>query len=453
MEELSREQRIFGKEKVLKALLLIAPPVMFSQLIQALYNVVDSLFLGHYSDSALSALTIIYPYQYISIALSTGIGVGVNTFMAHEYALKKNKEAEATVAVGAIISIIFWLIYAVISFFVMKPYFASMAESSETIKDGVIYGLITCSGSLFVFLEANFARSHQARGNMIQPMIGQVAGALTNILLDYLLIFGIWIFPEMGVAGAAIATVIGQFVAFLVSIYKGFRMPPKFKEFGYYIKNIFLYAYSAGLQQLLFSVYISLLNLILAKFGENAITVLGLFYKLQSFFFIPVFGLNVCIIPFLSYNVTQKEYQRCRDIMKYSWVICSILMVIGMVCFIFFPRTMMTLFTNNEDVISIGLIAFPIIGSSFASAIFSLSTPTFFQAIGKGFKSTILVLLRQIICLVPIMYLFSFMGVNYTWIAFPISETITALLGIIFYINTVKSWKKETEASLKLGHH
>ena len=453
MEELSREQRLFGKEKVLKTLLLIAPPVMFSQLIQALYNVVDSLFLGHYSDSALSALTIIYPYQYISIAISTGIGVGVNTFMAHEYALNKNKEAEHTVAVGAFISILFWLIYAVTSFFILKPYFTSMADSLETIKDGVIYGLITCCGSLFVFLEANFARSHQARGNMIQPMIGQVAGALTNILLDYLLIFGIGIFPEMGVAGAALATVIGQFVAFLISIYKGLRKPPKINEFSYYFKNIFLYAYSAGLQQLLFSIYITLLNLILAKFGENAITVLGLFYKLQSFFFIPVFGLNVCIIPFLSYNVTQKQYQRCRSIMKYSWIICSILMVIGMVCFIFLPRTMMKLFTNNEAVISIGMIAFPIIGSSFASAIFSLSTPTFFQAIGKGLKSTILVLLRQIICLVPIMYLFSFMGVNYTWIAFPISETLTALLGIVFYINTVKSWKKETETNLTLAHH
>ncbi len=442
MTVVEKDQQLFGKEKVFKALLKIAPPVMFSQLIQALYNVVDSLFLGHYSDSALNALTIIYPFQYIAIALSIGIGVGVNTFMAKQYALRKDKEAENSVGVGFVLNIFAWLIFAICSLLLMNIYVGSMATTEQTLKDGVTYGLITCVGSLFIFLEANFSRSHQARGNMIQPMLSQSFGALTNIILDPILIFGLGFIPSMGVAGAAIATVIGQFVAFLISIYKGFRKPPKLNEFNFYIKNILFYGYSAGIQQILFSLYISILNLILAKFGESAITVLGLYYKLQSFFFIPIFGLTTCIIPFLSYNAARNEHLRCREIMKYTWLISAVLMVIGMVCFIGLPKVLLEIFTTNEEVLAIGLIAFPIIGSSFVGAIFSLSAPTFFQAIGKGVQSTILVLLRQIVCLVPIMYAFSFIGVNYTWIAFPIAETTTGIVGIILYIIQVNKWKK-----------
>ena len=441
--EIAKEEKLFGNEKVWKVLLKIAPPVMLSQLIQALYNVVDSLFLGKFSDKALNALNIIYPYQYIAIALSIGIGVGVNTFMAKQFALKDEQKANHTVMVGSLIGIFAWIIFAIISFFFMGNYVRLMATNEETIQDAITYGLITCVGSLFIFLEAIFSRSHQARGNMIQPMISQITGALVNIALDPILIFGLGQIPSLGVKGAAIATVFGQFIAFLISIIHGIKKFPKFKEFGYYIKNIFFYGYSAGCQQLLFSVYIVALDIILAKFGEDAITVLGLYYKLQSFFFIPLFGLTTCIIPFLSYNVTRKSYKRCETIMNYSWLISGVFMLIGIVCFVFFPKGMMSIFSANDNVMKMGVIAFPIIGSSFIGAVFSLSTPTFFQAIGKGIKSTILVLLRQIVCLIPFVYLFSFIGVDYTWIAFPISETVTAIVGIILYIYQIKKWKNE----------
>lgn len=443
MAEMSKEEFLFGKQKVIKTLLKIAPPLMLSQLILALYNIVDSLFMGHYSDNALNALTIIYPYQYIAIALSVGLGVGVNTFMARLYALNEREKAEHTVFVGFILSIITWILFSIITLFVLSFYVKSMAKTPETYSAAMEYGYITCIGSLFIFLEAIFSRSHQARGNMIQPMISQIAGAVVNIILDPIMIFG-WLFiPEMGASGAALATVIGQFVAFLISLYKGFRKSPKLKDYPYYIKKIFFYGYSATLQQLLFSVYIIALDLILAKFGENAITVLGLYYKLQTFFFIPVFALMNCIIPFLSYNAARKEYKRLKEIMNYTWIICGIFMIIGTICFIFIPVPLMKIFTNNEEVINIGKIAFPIIGSSFISAVFSLTSPTYFQAIGKGVKSTILVLLRQIILLVPLMYIFSFIGVNYTWIAFPISETVTGTVGIILYLIDIKH-NKET---------
>ena len=449
MDRAQKEEYLFSKEKVLKSLLFLAPPVMISQLIQALYNVVDSLFLGHYSDSALNALTIIYPFQYIAIALSIGIGVGVNTFMARQYALNEKEKAEHTVFVGMIIALIFWLVFALISLFTIRYYVSSMASNEATINDGVTYGFITCVGSPFIFLEQVFSRSHQARGNMIQPMIAQISGAITNIILDPLLIFTF----NMGVAGAALATVIGQLVSFLIAFIHGYRKGPKLSEYSFYTKEIFFYGYSAMLQQLLMSFYIVMLNLILAKFGEDAITVLGLYYKLQSFFFIPLFGLTTCIIPFLSYNAARNDHKRCVEIMKYTWLICALLMSIGMICFIFFPQAMVHIFTNNEEVTRIGLIAFPIIGLSFVGAIFSLSLPTFFQAIGKGIKSTILVLLRQVVCLIPIMYAFSFVGVEYVWIAFPIAESLTAIIGLILYFIQIRQWKKNDDVSLSYSHN
>lgn len=447
MKNVRNEEYLFSKEKVFKSLLLLAPPVMISQLIQALYNVVDSLFLGHYSDSSLNALTIIYPFQYIAIALSIGIGVGVNTFMAREYALNEEEKAEQTVFIGFLLAIAFWLIFALISLFTIRFYVSSMASNEATINDGTTYGLITCVCSPFIFLEQVFSRSHQARGNMIQPMIAQIVGALINIILDPILIFSF----NMGVTGAAIATVIGQFVSFLIAFYHGYRKGPNVKEYLYFVKNVFFYGYSAMLQQLLMSFYIVVLNLILSKFGENAITVLGLYYKLQSFFFIPLFGLTTCIIPFLSYNAARNNHKRCREIMKYTWIISASLMTIGMVCFIFFPSNMIHIFTSNTEVTRIGVIAFPIIGASFVGAIFSLSLPTFFQAIGKGIKSTVLVLLRQIVCLIPIMYLFSFVGVEYVWIAFPIAETLTGIIGLIMYVIQINHWKKDDSVLLSAG--
>ena len=248
--------------------------------------------------------------------------------MAKEYALKKDKEAENTVGSGFILNILTWILYSLISALIMSAYMKSMASDPETLGDGITYGLITSVGSLFIFLEANFSRAHQARGNTIQPTLSQSIGALTNIILDPILIFGVGFIPSLGVAGASIATVIGQFVVFLISLYKGFRKPPKFKEMGYYFKNILFYGYSAGIQQILFSFYITVLNFILAKFGENAITVLGLYYKLQSFFFIPIFGLTTAIIPFLSYNFSKNEDRRCEQMMNYTWLISGVLMSI-----------------------------------------------------------------------------------------------------------------------------
>lgn len=280
------------------------------------------------------------------------------------------------------------------------------------------------------------------------PMIAQIAGAVTNILFDPLLIFGIGFFPEMGVAGAAYATVLGQIVAAVITGSKGFCKIPEIKKLSHYIKRIYRYGYPSIFMQLLYTVYIVALNVILAGFSDSAVTVLGLYYKAQSLFFIPLFGLQTCIVPVLSYNYANKSYRRCRDLMNFSCLISAVFMIVGIVFFVFFPEALMSVFSKSEEVMQIGSVAFPIIGSSFLPAVISLTMPVFFQAIGYGRTSLMLSLTRQVFCLIPIFRIFAEFGLNYTWFAYPISEVISGTIGLIIYFSVLKKWKKETNKAL-----
>ena len=440
----TNEKNFFGTERIGKILLKIAPPVMLAQLIQALYNIVDSFFVGKYSDDALTALTVIYPLQLVIIALAVGTGVGVNTYMARKYAQGKNRDADNAAGTGMVISLVTWAVFAAVSILIMRPYVMTSAKSDKAVEDAVTYGNIVCIGSLASFLEGIWTKVHQAEGNMKLPMIAQVAGAVTNIIFDPLLIFGIGPFPALGVAGAAYATVLGQIVSAIITGIKGFRRPPSFGKMLHYAGRIYFYGYSSIAMQLLFTVYIVGLNMILSGFSDSAVTVLGLYYKMQSFFFIPLFGLQTCIVPVISYNYTIKAYSRCRSTMRDTFIISLVFMIFGMICFIFFPGQMMRIFSKNEEVYAIGKIAFPIIGTSFLAAVFSLTMPVFFQAIGYGKTSLFLSLTRQIFCLVPIFWAFSFIGLNYTWMSFPLSELIAGGIGLILYFVTLRKWKKES---------
>lgn len=434
------QQDFFRRETPGKILFKIAPPVMLAQLIQALYNIVDSFFVGRYSDDALTAVSVIYPIQLIIVAIAVGTGVGVNTYMAREDALDKHEKANAAAGTGTVLALLSWTILALLSVFLMPLYVKTSATEQGAITQATTYGLIVCVGSVATLLEGTWTKVLQARGNMRRPMIAQIAGALTNVILDPLLIFGMWIFPELGIAGAAIATISGQFVSAAIVAFGGLKKPPAVKDLGYYIGRIYRFGYASIVMQLLYTVYIVMLNMILAGFSDSAVTVLGLYYKAQSFFFIPLFGLQTCIVPVISYNFACAEYGRCRKIMRDSYLFSVALMVVGMVCFIFFPQALMRVFTQSEEVMQIGLIAFPIIGSSFMSAVFSLMTPVFFQAIGKGLSSLLLTLTRQIFVLVPVFWAFSKIGLNFTWLAFPIAETTAGALGLILYAVQIKKW-------------
>ncbi len=438
----------FGTQKITKILLKIAPPVMLAQLIQALYNIVDSFFVGRYSDEALTALSVIYPVQLIIIALAVGTGVGVNTYMARKFAQGKSKDADEAGGTGMLLGLVTWAVFALTAVLVMKPYVMTSAKSPEAVADAVTYGNIVCIGSIGAFLEGNWTKVLQARGNMKLPMIAQIAGALTNIVLDPLLIFGVGFLPEMGVAGAAYATVCGQIIAAIITGIKGFCKPPEVKKLSHYIKMIYHYGYPSIIMQLLYTVYIVALNVILAGFSDSAVTVLGLYYKAQSFFFIPLFGLQTCIVPVLSYNYANKSYRRCRDIMTSSCLISAAFMVVGIICFVFFPERLMSIFSKSEEVMKIGSVAFPIIGASFLPAVISLMMPVFFQAVGYGKTSLFLSLTRQVFCLIPIFRILAEFGLNYTWCAFPISEIIAGGIGFVIYFGVLKKWKKEIKTPL-----
>lgn len=367
------EASFFGTEKTSRILLKIALPVMLTQLIQAMYNIVDSFFVGKYSADALTALTVIYPLQLIIIALAVGTGVGVNTYMARKYAQDRTSDADNAAGCGMVLAAASWLILMITALLVMHPYVMMLASSEGAINDAVVYGNIVCIGSLGIFLEGNWTKVLQAEGNMRLPMAAQIIGVLVNIVLDPILIFGIGPFPQLGVAGEAYATV------------------------------------------------------------------LGLYYKWQSFF-IPLFGLETCIVPVLSYNYACNASKRCTDIMSTSFLTSAAFMVLGLIEFVFFPEQIISVFSDSAKVKEIGRTAFPIIGASFLPAVISLMMPVFFQVIGDGKTSMFLSFARQIFCLVPLFWLFSLIGLSYAWIGFPAAETISGAICLLLYCRILRSW-------------
>lgn len=435
---LTKENDFFGKEKISCILLQIAPPVMLAQLIQALYNIVDSFFVGRYSANALTALSVVYPLQLIIVALAVGTGVGLNTYMAREYAQENPEAADTAAGTGTVLALGTWAVFAAFSALMMRPYVLTSATSPEAIADAVIYGRIVCIGSLGAFLEGCWTKVHQAQGNMRLPMIAQIIGALANIALDPILIFGLGPIPALGVAGAALATVFGQFAAAVITGIRGCRRPPSRKQIGSYAFQIYKLGYPSILMQALYTVYIVGLNMILAGFSDAAVTVLGLYYKLQTFFFIPLFGLQTCIVPVISYNYARSDYRRCRNTMKCSIVFSLVVMAVGAGAFIFVPDVLIRIFSQEAEVLTVGCHAFPIIGASFLPAVISLMIPVFFQAIGYGRTSLGLSLLRQIVCLLPLFWLLAKLGLSYTWFAFPLAEILSGGTGLIFVDEVVQ---------------
>ena len=390
MSKAPSDNQYFGTEKTMKILFKLAPPVMLAQLIQSLYNIVDSFFIGKFSGYSLTALSVIYPMQLLICAVAVGTGVGVNTVMARFYGQNRTSKA-------------------------------------------ITYGRIIGIFSLGIFLESTWTKILQSQGDMKTPMIAQIVGALTNIVLDPILIFGMFGIKPMGVAGAAIATVIGQSLAAAITGIKGFYKPPKLNIFLPYVKQI----YAAGLpniiMQALWTVYILGLNVLLASFSDASVTVLGIYYKLQSFFFIPLNALGVCIVPVLSFNYAINRKDRCKRVFWETVAVSAAFMLLGVAIFVLLPKQSIGIFSNDTEVLNIGNVAFRIIGASFVPAALSLTFPILFQAIGKGKESIFITVLRQVVLLVPLAWVFSFAGLNYVWLTFPVTEIITCSVSMIFY--------------------
>ncbi|HCD69841.1 MAG TPA: hypothetical protein DEQ68_04360 [Ruminococcaceae bacterium] len=429
MEKIKQKSDFFGTEKISKILLKIAPPVMAAQLIQALYNIIDSLFVGQYSDSGLTALSIVYPLQLLMIALAVGTGVGINTVMASKLGLGQEEKANEYAGTGTPLAVVLWLIFAAVCYFIMPVYAKMQTSSAEVIADVVTYGRIACVFSFGLFLESVWTKVLQARGNMKIPMIAQIAGAVVNIILDPVLIFGKLGFPEMGIAGAAIATVLGQIAAALIVMKKGFYKPPALGKFPHYTGKIFRLGAPNILMQSAYTLYIFGLNMILATFSDAAVTVLGLYYKWQSFFFIPLGAMQTCIVPVISYNYAARNAERCKKTLNTALIFGMALMLLGTLCFEIIPEPMLRFFSKDEEVVRLGITAFRFIGISFIPLVTSLTYPVLFQAVGKSLKSSLLTVIRTVVLFVPLAFLFSRFGVDYFWLTFPVTDSVVSVIG------------------------
>lgn len=428
----------FGTERIGKILIKLAPPVMLAQLIQALYNIVDSLFVGRYADAGLTALSIIYPMQLLMIALAVGTGVGINTVMAAKLGEGNRKQAEEYAGVGTPLAVGMWLLFALICWFVMPAYAKMSTNSEEVIQDVIVYGRIVCTFSFGLFLESIWTKILQAEGDMKTPMIAQILGAVTNIILDPLLIFGLLGLPRMGIAGAAISTVAGQVVAALVVMKKGFRKSPARSVYKEHIAKIFKLGIPNILMQSAYTFYILGLNLILSGFSDQAVTALGLYYKWQTFFFIPLGAMQTCIVPVVSFNYASGNINRCKKTLTTAIAFGLVLMACGTLCFVTVPTQMLRAFTSDAQVIAIGKVGFRFVGISFIPMVTSLIFPVFFQAVGYSLKSSILTIVRTVVLFVPLGFLFSRLGLNWFWMTFPVTEVLTGLTGGLFYRQFLK---------------
>ena len=426
---------ILGIEPIPKLIFRLVPPMMLVFFVQAMYNIMDSMFIARYDESGLTALSIIFPLQLILLAIATGTGSGINVIAARLLGEGNKSAAEKTAFHGFILGIINWIATTLICLIILVPYFKISTSDALVIDAGVSYGKIIIILSFGLYIESNCTKILQATGNMKIPMLAQSSGAVCNIIFDYLLIFGKAGFPEMGISGAATATVAGQILAMIIS-FIGVLKNKCLKLRPYKIKiKLFIKIYKAAMpniiMQSLYTVYIFGLNLILGTFSSAAVTVLGIYYKLQSFFFIPLFGMEQAILPIISYNHGMHNFRRIRAALKYSCLISVICMGAAAVAFILIPTNLINIFSQNQEILSIGKTAFPIIGLSFIPAAVTLLLPVFFQGLSKNFESIFTTVLRQIILFVPLAWLFSKFGLDFVWLTFPCTETITLLGGVI----------------------
>lgn len=429
-----------GNTPMLRLILSMSLPTMFSMIIQAMYNIVDSVFVSSLGQDALTALSLAYPLQLMTISVAVGTGVGINSFISRRLGEKNQELANNGAANGIFISIISWLVFLLVGIFLTVPFFKLFNPTPGVMKYGVDYTSIILIFSVGVMVEIAIEKVLQATGNMIFPMIFQLIGAVSNIVLDPLFIFGIGPFPRMEVAGAAVATVIGQILAMLFAIYIFFFKKHavqvhvrNFKPSLKIIKNIYAVGFPSIIMQSISSVLVVGLNAILMGFSEAAVSVHGIYYKMQSFVFMPVFGLNQGLMPIMGYNFGAKNKERLHSAIRYGCIIAAFIMLCGTVIFWVFPAQILSLFNANDDILNMGIKAMRFISLSFLPAAIDIIFSTTFQAVGKGFSSMILSLLRQLVFILPAALVLSNFGVNAVWFAYPIAEVGALIVAIFLY--------------------
>ena len=453
MGEQIRENKM-GTMPVGKLIISMSWPAMLSMIIQALYNIVDSMFVSMICEEALAAVTYIFPVQMMMIAVGVGTGVGVNSLISRRLGAKKFDEANDAASHGYMLSFINGAAFALIGIFFSGIFMDIFTDNPYIQESGTDYMRIICICSIFVFVQVSTERILQAEGNMIFPMLCSIAGAVTNIVLDPILIFGWGPFPEMGVAGAAVATVIGQFVSMCLGQYLLFsrkhQVTLKLEGFRFHkhvLKDIYAVGLPAIVMQSLASIMQLGLNGILGGLSETAVAVNGVYGRVQSFIFMPVFGLNQGVMPIMGYNYGAKHKKRLMHAYRFAFTIAFTIMLIGVILFQIFPETFLSIFNASENMYAIGVPAFRIISLCFLPASFGIITSALLQATGHGVMSLWMSLIRQMVGILPLAFIFSItMGLPAVWAAFPLAEVLGVCFAAFCLVRVYKKEIKNLEA-------
>lgn len=428
-----------GTKPMLPLIIQMSLPSMFSMLIQALYNIVDSIFVSRLGEYALSAVSLVYPIQLINISVGVGASIGLSSLISRRLGARDIEAAQNAAEHGLFLGLCHWIIFVLFGLFGSRPFAMAFSENPTLIEPAVSYCSIVCIGSLFALCSSSMEKIMQAGGNMIAPMWCMLTGAITNIILDPIMIFGLFGFPALGVAGAAIATVIGQCMCFIVAnvFMHKLDLPVKVKYgrfalSGRTVKDIYQVGLPSMVMQSIGSVMTICMNAILIGFSEAAVAVLGVYFKLQSFVFMPVFGMNHGLMPIMGYNYGARNRKRLMQAYKIGIILALCIMVVGLVVFQLIPDKLMDLFKAEGDLLNVGMKALRTISLCFPFAAIGIITGTLFQATGRGVYSLLTSILRQLLVIVPAAFILSrIIGVMGVWWAFPIAEGFSLIFSML----------------------
>lgn len=439
--EMTKENKM-GVMPVNKLLVSMSLPMMISMLVQALYNIVDSIFVSRINENALTAVSLAFPLQTLMIALGAGTGVGINALLSKSLGEKDYEKANKSAANGVFLAAVNYVIFLLVGIFVTGPFYLSQTNDAQILEYGKQYLTIVCCCSFGVYTQFVFERLLQSTGKTFYTMLTQGVGAIINIILDPIFIFGYFGIPRMGVAGAAVATVIGQIIAGIIALITNEKKNTEirvqlrgFRPDLTIIKQIYQVGIPSIIMQAIGSVMTYGMNKILLGFTNTAAAVFGAYFKLQSFIYMPVFGLNNGMVPIVAYNYGAGKKDRLIKTVKLSILYAVALMFIGFAVFQIFPSQLLLLFDASDTMLSIGIPALRIISCSFLLAGFCIICGTMFQALGNGVYSMIVSIARQLVVLLPAAYLLSLTGdVTYVWFAFPIAELVSLGVSVFFLV-------------------
>lgn len=437
-----------GVKPIKSLLITMSLPMMVSMLVQALYNIVDSIFVAKIGENALTAVSLAFPVQNLMISVATGTAIGINSLVSRFLGAKDHKQVESVAMNGIFLAILSYIFFALFGLFFCGVFFRSQTDITEIVNYGKQYLFVCTIFSMGMFGQITFERLLLSTGKTMLSMTSQIIGAITNVILDPILIFGLFGIPAMGVAGAAIATCIGQCVACVVAIVLNLKfnheIKLQIKDFRPSFR-IIRKIYSIGLPSIIMmsitSIMVFGLNKVLMVFSATATAVLGIYFKLQSFVFMPVFGLNNGMVPILAYNFGARQKKRMTDTIKNAITYAMCIMLLGLIIFQTCSKDfLLPMFNASDDMIKIGVIALRLISLSFVFAGFCIVSSSVFQALGHGVLSMIVSIVRQLLVLLPVAYLLSLTGnIDLVWLSFPIAEIFSVTLCTIFLIKVYKN--------------